>query len=100
MGQYFKAYVENSASKSLGKMMEFGYMHQSYVATICTMIYQNPQIVAFVGDYASGNKAYDVAWNQGNEELDMNINSHRLLFLCSFYINVFVFSTAREYSNQ
>ena len=74
MGQYFKAYVENSASKSLGKMMEFGYMHQSYVATICTMIYQNPQIVAFVGDYASGNKAYDVAWNQGNEELDMNIN--------------------------
>ena len=49
MGQYFKAYVENSASKSLGKMMEFGYMHQSYVATICTMIYQNPQIVAFVG---------------------------------------------------
>ena len=44
MGQYFKAYVENSASKSLGKMMEFGYMHQSYVATICTMIYQNPQI--------------------------------------------------------
>lgn len=74
MGQYFKAYVENSASKSLGKMMEFGYMHQSYVATICTMIYQNPQIVAFVGDYAPGNKAYDVAWNQGNEELDMNIN--------------------------
>lgn len=51
MGQYFKAYVENSASKSLGRMMEFGYMHQSYVATICTMIYQNPQIVAFVGDY-------------------------------------------------
>ena len=44
MGQYFKAYVENSASKSLGRMMEFGYMHQSYVATICTMIYQNPQI--------------------------------------------------------
>ena len=44
MGQYFKAYVENSASKSLGKMMEFGYMHQSYVATICTMIYQNPKI--------------------------------------------------------
>ena len=44
MVQYFKAYVENSASKSLGKMMEFGYMHQSYVATICTMIYQNPQI--------------------------------------------------------
>lgn len=44
MGQYFKAYVENSASKSLGKMIEFGYMHQSYVATICTMIYQNPQI--------------------------------------------------------
>lgn len=74
MGQYFKAYVENSASKSLGKMMEFGYMHQSYVATICTMIYQNSQIVAFIGDYASGNKAYDVGWNQGNEELDMNIN--------------------------
>lgn len=44
MGQYFKAYVENSASKSFGKMIEFGYMHQSYVATICTMIYQNPQI--------------------------------------------------------
>lgn len=26
MGQYFKAYVENSASKSLGKMIEFGYI--------------------------------------------------------------------------
>lgn len=74
MGQYFKAYVGNKASKNLGKMMEFGYMPRPYVDMICTMIYQNPQIVAFVGDYASGNEAYDAAWNQGNEELDMSIH--------------------------
>lgn len=80
MGQYYRAVLENkdgvrtvynrdvNGEYTLAKLMEHSWWYNTFVNTICKLIFRNPQKVYWVGDYAEDLcEFYDEVWGENVE---------------------------------
>lgn len=65
MGQYYKVYLEDKDQNyrvlnryvdgqyTMAKLMEHSYWDNPFVSSVCSILYNNPSIIAWVGDYSN-----------------------------------------------
>lgn len=80
MGQYYMVYAKNkdevkvydrsvNGEYTVAKLMEHSWWYNQFVGTFCNLIYENPTIVAWIGDYADESEVYDVVWGENTKTI-------------------------------
>lgn len=82
MGQYYRVYLQEESTGNekilnrnvdgeytMAKLMEHSWIGNTFVDAVCALLYQTPQKIAWVGDYADESEVYEKVWESDGEDV-------------------------------